>query len=497
MVWILIVLWLLCIVFSFVTRNFHKGQWNQVTAKGHPFRNIYPMCQYIYDKCGLSKITQKEEQVKSAVEVMSLKGEEQSKYELYVLKKVSISIVSFFSILTLLLIFEAVNYIFAHNRSLSMLSRPKGEVATSIAVSMEVDEERRENIMLQIMPEEAKEMSEEEKLRFQKEQDKRKEYNKICELIHSEILQENGAFSFVGCPVYLRKEVENSNISIQWFSSSPDIIDLDGMIHNAKLSNEVEVNLKATIIDERGQKLGEYQEVLNVIPKKEFEYEMWKEDLVSSIKENRKEDSVQLPKEYKGHRIQWKSVTDYSALEILVFGFIVSILIYLAMDERVLSELKKRKEQMLLDYPEIVNKLSLMIGAGMTVTGAWDRIVGDYEKLAPIDAKKRHAYEEMKLTNQEMKLGVSEQVAFNEFGRRCMHVEYMKLSSVLIQNLRKGGDGLTQMLAIMSKEAFEQRKIRARQMGEKAGTKLLFPMLIMLILVLVIIMVPAFWSMKI
>ena len=49
----------------------------------------------------------------------------------------------------------------------------------------------------------------------------------------------------------------------------------------------------------------------------------------------------------------------------------------------------------------------------------------------------------------------------------------------------------------MSSEAFEQRKNRARQIGEKAGTKLLFPMLIMLVLVLVIIMVPAFWSMKI
>ena len=44
-------------------------------------------------------------------------------------------------------------------------------------------------------------------------------------------------------------------------------------------------------------------------------------------------------------------------------------------------------------------------------------------------------------------------------------------------------------------EALERRKERALQLGEKAGTKMLFPMMLMLGIVMAIIMVPAFMTM--
>ena len=46
-----------------------------------------------------------------------------------------------------------------------------------------------------------------------------------------------------------------------------------------------------------------------------------------------------------------------------------------------------------------------------------------------------------------------------------------------------------------SLEAMEQRKERALQLGEMAGTKLLFPMMLMLGIVMAVIMVPAFMTM--
>ena len=63
--------------------------------------------------------------------------------------------------------------------------------------------------------------------------------------------------------------------------------------------------------------------------------------------------------------------------------------------------------------------------------------------------------------------------------------------------MKKGAEGLTQILDLMAAEAFDSRKQRAKQLGEEAGTKLLLPMMMMLVLVLIIIMVPAFWSMQI
>ena len=44
-------------------------------------------------------------------------------------------------------------------------------------------------------------------------------------------------------------------------------------------------------------------------------------------------------------------------------------------------------------------------------------------------------------------------------------------------------------------EAFEKRKETVKRMGETAGTKLLLPMMLMLGVVMVIILVPAFMTM--
>ena len=43
---------------------------------------------------------------------------------------------------------------------------------------------------------------------------------------------------------------------------------------------------------------------------------------------------------------------------------------------------------------------------------------------------------------------------------------------------------------------FEERKARARRLGEEAGTKLLLPMFLMLAEVLVIVVVPAFFTVQ-
>ena len=46
------------------------------------------------------------------------------------------------------------------------------------------------------------------------------------------------------------------------------------------------------------------------------------------------------------------------------------------------------------------------------------------------------------------------------------------------------------------KKSFEERKARARRLGEEAGTKLLLPMFLMLAEVLVIVVVPAFFTVQ-
>ena len=68
------------------------------------------------------------------------------------------------------------------------------------------------------------------------------------------------------------------------------------------------------------------------------------------------------------------------------------------------------------------------------------------------------------------------------------------LCSLLLQNLKKGSKGMAEMLSYEVGQAFEERKNLAKRFGEEAGTKLLFPMILMLVIVMVVLIIPAFLS---
>lgn len=145
-----------------------------------------------------------------------------------------------------------------------------------------------------------------------------------------------------------------------------------------------------------------------------------------------------------------------------------------------------------MDYPEIVNKLALYMGAGMTIRNAFFKMGEDYRKQQK--ERKRYAYEEILMTCYELQSGRSEKEAYDHLGKRCQVQVYMKLSTLLSQNLRKGSNDLLRVLRQEADTAFEERKGLAKKLGEEAGTKLLLPMMMMLCIVMVIIMIPAYFS---
>ena len=68
------------------------------------------------------------------------------------------------------------------------------------------------------------------------------------------------------------------------------------------------------------------------------------------------------------------------------------------------------------------------------------------------------------------------------------------MGTILAQNLRKGSDGLADLLEAEALRGMEELHQLARKLGEQAGTKLLFPMMLMFGVVLIILMAPALKS---
>ena len=126
----------------------------------------------------------------------------------------------------------------------------------------------------------------------------------------------------------------------------------------------------------------------------------------------------------------------------------------------------------------------------MTIRNAFFRIASEYEEREKREI--RYIYEEMVYSCKEMQSGISEEKAYEHFGQRCGQTRYLKLARILAQHMKKGTEGLEEILEQEMQQAQEERIAMAKQAGEEAGTKLLIPMGMMLIVVLVILVLPAF-----
>ena len=194
--------------------------------------------------------------------------------------------------------------------------------------------------------------------------------------------------------------------------------------------------------------------------------------------------------------------TGHSGVWFLLLLVLAAIMIAASFERRLRDRLKKRQEQMMMDFSEIVSKLSLLYEAGLSIHGAFERILGDYEQKLGRDGKGadpsavsyHYAYREMKLAMEKIRSGVSEGKAYAEFGKRCALQPYIKLGNLLEQNISKGAKGMQALLLKEVTDAQEERKRIARKRGEEASTKLLLPMALMLLVVIAIITVPALIS---
>ena len=149
---------------------------------------------------------------------------------------------------------------------------------------------------------------------------------------------------------------------------------------------------------------------------------------------------------------------------------------------------------MMLDYPGIISKFVLYLGAGLSVRSTFFKIGEDYERRREEGIKERYVYEEILFVCRELTSGVPETEAYAGFGLRCRSRQYTKLSTLLAQNLRKGNQALLSVLQQEAQASFEERRNTARRLGEEAETKLLLPMIAMLAITMLMIIIPAYFS---
>lgn len=163
---------------------------------------------------------------------------------------------------------------------------------------------------------------------------------------------------------------------------------------------------------------------------------------------------------------------------------VTGVILFLLTDKNLDDKAKKRKLQLMMDFPVFISKLTLLMNAGMHLRQALERIYIDVIDKTPL-------YTELGVVLEDIAAGVSENQAWQEFSERCKVREITSFTSMISQNMKIGGNKMVEELKRMTHETWEMRKHAAKQMGETASARLLFPLILMFIAILAIVVTPA------
>lgn len=285
-------------------------------------------------------------------------------------------------------------------------------------------------------------------------------------------------------------ELSDLGLGIKWDFGDSDIIDIQGKVDNENLSESVDIDIGVTLSYESYEE--SYVIPARVMPKPltadESLIKRFKDYISVADKKSVGESGFYLPESFEGKKLVYHLEDGMNFHLIWIMGIIVAILLYLREKNNDRQKLEKKKRELLKDYPDIVSKLIVFIGAGLSVRQSWEGIVKDYESE---NKEKRYAYEEMAKSLARLKTGTQENVVYKEFGRSCLLRQYMKLASLLEQNRKSGISTLSTLLGMESQSAWEERLNLAKREGEELNTKLLLPLFMMLLIVMMMIIVPA------
>ena len=320
------------------------------------------------------------------------------------------------------------------------------------------------------------------------EQTRIREASKNLETI---FLGQNTSLDHVTMDLHMPTQIGDSEVAVQWYLDSWKYLEPGGTLKNEGLEEPVWIQVQALL--SFGEENLTWNRTIQICPPEAPDTAMMVRMLQYQLQECQAgyEETVQLPVEVSEQAVTWYPQRDTRWLWTTLLTGAALCGLWTGKKREDEQRQQKYERKMQLAYPDIVNRLSLYMGAGISIRHAWERIIRGYEKQRQMTGNSEDAYEQMKLALRQMQNGVAETVAYEQFGMDCRLSSYLKLGTLLSQNLRLGTGNLAEMLKAEAKDAFEDRKALARKIGEECESRLLLPMLLMLLNILIMIMYPA------
>ncbi len=308
--------------------------------------------------------------------------------------------------------------------------------------------------------------------------------------LKAQILGQNESFTSVTDPLKLADTVEGYPFDIAYRIRPRGIIDSNGN-RSGDIDEKTEFEIEITYsLDEFEEK-----ETINgvLLPASLSEEEAFSKKIRNYLDyrnvSERNEKTIELPELIDGVDVKWERQTKNKVPTVMALTLLCAFLVLFKDKFSAGDNEKKRREMIILEYPDFAVKYALLNEAGLTHAQVVDRLAREYKK----SKKDSPLYEEIYKANEHVRSGYSLSEALNGMAKECKVREISFFAGMINRNIKKGGK-ISDDIRKAAGESTSERREKIKKKAETAGTKLLLPMVLLLLIVFVLIMIPAFES---
>ena len=195
----------------------------------------------------------------------------------------------------------------------------------------------------------------------------------------------------------IRKNYQEGAVSADWEFEPYDVVDDEGRVVEENIpENGILVKAAVTLRCESSECISE--RYFRVMPKELDEEHKMIREIENYLKKQSADpgDSIKLPEQLNGKKLIWNTKKEHLSEKILFLGGGIVIILPFVEQSRKKEREKKRKALLELQYADMVSNLVLLLGAGMTVSKAWNRLTENYmNERQKRTICRKEVYEEM------------------------------------------------------------------------------------------------------
>lgn len=203
--------------------------------------------------------------------------------------------------------------------------------------------------------------------------------------------------------------------------------------------------------------------------------------------EKEKTPELILPAEAAGGRLHWMALQSGGSLGGMVLGFVIAALFLSILSRAAAREKQKEREKRYLrDFAQMMQHLVLLLKCGKSPFAAVSGICGSTAGFGP----------EFVLALETCRQGLYHQEPFaaviQVFYRVCPLPDIQQFERLLLMAQERGDEQSILYLEQLKDKLFADRLRQGHEYMQKTTSRLLFPMLLFLIIIIILTMFPAF-----